>query len=285
MTKSIHTLVADMKEVINTTGGWDEYISRECAGRLEEVFNTRLGNREDRPATLRLSAMGTPCPRKLWYSINQPDGGEDLPANVRFKFLYGDILEEVLLSLAKAAGHTVEGMQDRLEVDGIVGHRDAVIDGVTVDVKSASSYSFQKFKSGTLRDNDSFGYISQLSSYVFAGRTHPVESHPSHGAFLVVDKVSGDICLDYHDFTEDIETKLEDINHVRDLINDTETLPPRSFDPVPDGKSGNEKLPIFCSYCDKKFKCHPEVRTFLYSNGLTFLTTVKRLPKVTEVTR
>ena len=283
--KSIHTLVDDIYEVIETTGGWDEAISKYCASNLEEVFNTRLANREERPASLRLSAMGTPCPRKLWYSINEPDGGETLPAHVRLKFLYGDILEELLISLAKAAGHNVEGCQDALEVDGIVGHRDCVIDGITVDVKSASSYSFSKFASGTLRENDSFGYISQLSSYVYAGRDHPTESHPSHGAFLVIDKVSGKICLDYHDLTADIETKLEDINRVRDTINDTETVPPRSFEPEPDGKSGNEKLPIFCSYCDKKFKCHPNLRVFAYSNGPTFLTKVSKLPRVQEVTQ
>jgi hypothetical protein len=43
-----------------------------------------------------------------------------------------------------------------------------VIDGVTVDVKSASKYGFEKFLKHNLREDDPFGYISQLSSYVYA---------------------------------------------------------------------------------------------------------------------
>ena len=60
--------------------------------------------------------------------------------------MFGDILEELLLFLAKEAGHTVTGQQDTLSISGVNGHRDAIIDGRLVDVKSASSYSFRKFK-------------------------------------------------------------------------------------------------------------------------------------------
>ena len=80
------------------------------------------------------------------------------------------MIEELVLSLAKASGHKVEGEQSKLNVHGVKGHRDAVIDGMTVDVKSCSSYAYKKFKEGKLKDDDPFGYISQLSSYVYAGK-------------------------------------------------------------------------------------------------------------------
>lgn len=284
--KNISTLVKDIYEVIETGGGWDETISKYCSGLLEDTLNRRLSSsrEEHSKPTLRMSQMGQPCKRKLWYSINKPGSGSSLAPSTKFKFLYGDILEDLLISLAIAAGHKVEGMQDTLEVEGIKGHRDCVIDGVTVDVKSASSFAYKKFASGGLRDDDPFGYISQLSSYVLAGREHEVESHPTLGAFLVVDKQNGNICLDMYDLGPEIEEKNEDFRSTKEMVKQEEP-PERSFEDVEDGKSGNRKLGIQCSYCDYKSSCWPELRTFLYSNGPKFLTKVEKVPNVPEVTK
>ena len=223
-----------------------------------------------------MSSMGTPCTRKLWYSVNQPDDGEPLPTSARVKFLYGDILESFLISLAIAAGHRVEGLQGVLEIAGIKGHRDCVIDGVTVDVKSASPFGFNKFKSGGLRGDDPFGYISQLSSYVYAGRDDPVVTDKTHGAFLAIDKVGGHICLDMYDLTEEMENKEEEFEDIKVMV--TQEVPDRTFEPIPDGKSGNTKLGVNCSYCDYNKVCHPDLRTFLYSAGPRFLIDVVKLP-------
>lgn len=284
MTKSIHTLVPDIYAVIEGNGGWDETISRHCAEGMQDIFNGRLATeRTSREPTLRLSALGSPCRRKLWYGINEPDGGEDLPPSTLLKFLYGDLLEQLLISLAIAAGHDVQGLQSTLEVGGIKGHRDCVIDGITVDVKSASSYSFNKFKEGNLRSDDPFGYVSQLSSYVYAGRSDEVESHPSLGAFLVIDKTLGHLCLDMYDFGPELDRKEAEVEKIKEQMAQP-TPPDRAFDPVPDGKSGNMKLSTVCSYCSFKEKCYPGMRTFLYSTGPRYLTNVAKLPNVTEVT-
>lgn len=281
---SINTLVKDIYNVIETGGGWDETVSRYCADLMETVFNERLANeRGEYAPALRLSQLGTPCERKLWYSLNEPNEGGSLAPYTRFKFLYGDLLEQLLISLAIAAGHRVEGVQDTLTVHGIKGHRDCVIDGITVDIKSASSYSYKKFAAGNLRDDDPFGYISQLSSYVYAGRDSPVDSHPSLGAFLVVDKQNGHICLDMYDFGPEINRKEGEIAHLKEMVTQP-TPPPRGFESEPEGKSGNQKLGINCSYCDFKEKCWPEMRTFLSSRGPVFLTEVKREPKMKEIT-
>lgn len=282
--KSITTLVKDIEDVLQQKGGWDEAMSEYCSKLLKDTLDRRLGGTEGAHApSLRLSQVGQPCRRKLWYSINEPLEEDTLDASARMKFLYGDLLEDLILSLAMAAGHKVEGQQDELYVQGVKGHRDAVIDGITVDVKSASTYAFKKFKNGNLRDDDPFGYVSQLSSYVYAGRFSEVESDPYMGAFLVVDKTLGHLCLDLYYFGPEVDKKEEEIEEVKQVVNSPE-LPPRGFDAVPEGKSGNMKLGVQCGYCDRKHECWPGVRTFLYSNGPQYLTHVEKEPRVQEVT-
>lgn len=284
MTKTIHTLVSDIQSVIDGEGGWDATVSKYAGELIADSLDRRLiPSPDSRAGTLRMSALGTSCKRKLWYEVNHPDGGESLSPSTKFKFLYGDILEVILIALARAAGHRVEGVQDNLEIGGIQGHRDCVIDGITVDVKSASTYGYQKFANGNLREDDPFGYISQLSSYVYAGRDSEVESHPSLGAFLVVDKQNGHICLDMYDFGPELDRKLDEIEEVKAAVS-LSAPPPRAFSSEPDGKSGNMKLCLQCSYCGRKKECWPELRTFLYSNGPRFLVKVERVPDVMEVT-
>jgi hypothetical protein len=226
-----------------------------------------------------MSNLGKPD-RRLWLEINHPDAGEPLTASTYVKFLYGDILEELILFLAKEAGHTVEGEQDRVEINGVIGHRDAVIDGVLTDVKSASSYSFKTFRSGELADNDKFGYIDQINQYLFAAQEDPIVRDKEVAAFFVIDKQNGFMCVDKHtnnnkDYVQVVEAK-------RQMLAEKE-IPPLCYPAIPEGKSGNEKLGIECSYCPFKKVCYPNLRTFRYSYGPVYLTKVVKEPKVPEV--
>lgn len=224
-----------------------------------------------------MSNIGKPCERQLYYSVNSPEEAEELRPEAHMKFLFGDAVELLVLFLCEASGHDVQGTQDEQEIEGIKGHRDAVIDGTIVDVKSASTFSFQKFSNGTLAENDSFGYIDQLQSYLYAGQTDDKVTDKDRGAFLVVDKTLGHICLDIHERKRLPYDKI--FQHKKDMVASS-SPPPRAFEPVPDGKSGNEKLGINCSYCDFKNKCYPDLRTFIYSTGPRYLTKVVREPKV-----
>jgi len=298
MTKTIDTLVSDIYEVVNGSGGWEATITEYMSSEMSDILKSRLEDeRGEREPTLRMSGLGTPCLRKIWYGINSTNATEALHPTARLKFLYGDILEILLISLAMAAGHRVEGCQDELTIRGIKGHRDCVIDGVTVDVKSASPFSFKKFRDGALRSDDPFGYISQLSSYVYAGRDGEVPTHPTRGAFLVIDKVSGALCLDEYDFTAEVESKERDVQHVIDTCSAGTPMPPRGFSAIPDGYknkakefvfNGNEKLGINCSYCERKAECWPGLRTFMYKNfdgyRPAYFTKVVKEPNVLEVT-
>lgn len=285
--KTIDTLVKDIYDVIEGKGGWDSVVNEYFKFTIGGTMMTRLAERgEEGPrGTLRMSSIGQPCERKLWYSVNTKDDGETLRPEVRLKFLFGDILEDLLLSLAVAAGHTVEGHQDTMSIKGIKGHRDAVIDGVTVDVKSASSYSFQKFKEHRLEYEDPFGYMTQLGSYVFAGKDDTIVKDKKGGAFLVIDKQHGYLCLDYYNFQKlGILDDIENLYEERIASSKNPLEPPRGFPTEPEGKSGNRKLCLNCSYCDFKFKCHDELRVFRYGKFPIFLTKVVREPRVPEIT-
>lgn len=279
MSKHISTLVEDIYSVIQGYGGWDATLSKELGEEVGALLDKRLVP-TTAPATkagLRMSNIGTPCGRKLWYSINEKGSKREYSAPLLMKFLQGDILEALLIKLAKAAGHTVTGEQDILFCHGIRGQRDCVIDGVTVDVKSASANAMKKFATNGLKTDDPFGYIRQLSGYVSAGKNDPLVLDKTNGAFLAIDKANGTIVLDMYDLTEEINSMPE---HIDSLVKMTHnpSPPERTFKDVPEGKSGNYKLDTPCVFCEYKSVCWEELRAFRYAWGDIFLTQVVREP-------
>lgn len=274
MSKSIDTLVED---IYNIFGGHecDPENAIDFGAEMAEVVTSRLYHAGDSGgAHLRLSNVGRPCDRSLYYDVNGFDKEELLP-HTKLKFLLGDIVESLLLFLAKEAGHEVTHQQEEVYVTGIKGHIDAIIDGAVIDVKSASSFAFKKFSDGTLPGNDSFGYIAQISGYKHALGTE-------RAGFLAMDKQNGTICM--YEPTEFIDVPKR-IEHMKEVVDRGEP-PHRGFAPVEDGKSGNMKLPTNCSYCGHKKTCYPEMRTFIYSTGPRYLTTVKKRPQahIMEIT-
>lgn len=281
MTKEIKTLVEDMYNVIEGKGGWDGTLGSIMGQGIALVANQRFSKRQEPRGYLSLSSIGTPCKRKLWYKINQTKDAEELQPNTLLKFFFGDMIEELALTLAIAAGHDVKGQQDRLNVHGIKGHRDAVIDGMTVDVKSASPFAFKKFKEGNLREDDPFGYISQLSSYVYAAKDDPLVTNKTAGAFLVIDKVNGHICLDVYDFEDELKIKEKEMLEAKEMV--AGPIPQDRIPPIPQSKtSPNTKLAMSCSYCEFRKLCWPEARTFIYSTGPLHLVDVVNEPRVPQ---
>lgn len=262
----INTLVIDIYD----------YIKREGVPDLD----IKIPRQEKKPPRLRLSAMGPRCPCALWHSIHHPELAEPLPPWAEIKYCYGHVLEALAITLAKAAGHEVTGEQDELLVDGIKGHRDCVIDGCVVDVKSASSLSFNKFKDGSLKDNDSFGYLDQLDGYLVGSLDDPLVTVKDRAYILAIDKTLGHMCLyEHHIRVESIRKRIADY---KAIVGRAEP-PPCECKSVPDGKSGNLKLDMRSSYSPYKFCCKPSVRTFVYASGPVYLTHVARKPDVREI--
>jgi CRISPR/Cas system-associated exonuclease Cas4 (RecB family) len=279
MGKQIDTLVDDIFKVFTEDHKFDEGNVEAFGKRLSQIIHERVGRSDDMPS-LRMSNLGQPCLRKLWYEINKPEAREPLEREARLKFLYGDILEELLLFLAKESGHDVQGEQETLEINGVKGHRDAIIDGVLVDVKSASSFAFKKFSEGTLAKDDAFGYLDQINAYLYASQDDPLLVEKASAAFLAVDKTLGKVTLMKVPANgKDYDKKITEIRHI---LSQTEP-PKRGFSDEPMGKSGNKKLGINCSYCDFKHTCWPKLQTYVYSSGPVYLTKVAKAPRVEKV--
>ena len=257
----------------------EEEIDKTLVGMREALVSWSTPRERDTNFTVRMSNVGKPS-RQLWYEKRDPKGRGGIDGATQIKFLYGHLLEEVVLMLVRMAGHTVTDEQKEVTVDGIVGHMDCKINGEVVDVKTASRFAFNKFKEGRLAQDDPFGYLGQLAGYEAAESTE-------NGGFLVLNKESGELCMYVPDDMDkpNIQSAISELLPALEL----DTPPELCYTPVPDGKKGNMKLAKGCNWCKYKYDCYKDsndgagLRTFRYSNGLTHLTNVVVEPKVEEL--
>lgn len=277
--KSADTIVEDIYGVLTKGADIHKEDIDAFGSAVAKIVDERLNQeREHRP--LRLSSIGEKCDRKTWFRANTPELAEPLQPWTRLKFLYGDIIEALLLFLARAAGHKVSGEQDTIEIGGVKGHRDGVLDGRIIDVKSASTYGFKKFASNGLRGEDPFGYLSQIGSYSYGSRDDLSVTERDVHSFLAMDKSLGHLVLDTYPVDDtDYEAKVQ---HQKDVIAQNKPPKPYYF-PEPEGKSGNLKLGTECSYCCFKRTCWSGLRSFAYSTGPVHLVKVVKEPKVPEI--
>ena len=286
---STDTLVDDIYQMIDTKKiefGVDvDKIIDDFGENVKKILKNNITEHEFDRRKLRMSNIGKQD-RQLWYSYNGYEGEELMP-HTRIKFLYGHLIEEMVLALAKLSGHNVTDEQKKAEVDGIKGSMDCKIDGVLTDVKSSSPYGFKKFKDGSLINDDPFGYVDQIKGYAHS------EGETKFG-WLVMDKTNGHLTYLKYDMDDESQwywTKLnffsiaDRIKHIKKIVK-SETPPKRCYEPVADGKSGNMKLGVGCSYCAYKHECWgDDLRTFIYANGPRFLVKVENTPNVIEVDR
>ena len=283
--KTIDTLVQDIYklfEVNNKSNLNDTEIDKHInkfGDEVKNILKEYLFSEPKERSTLRLSSIGKPD-RQLWYDLKDDKKEKYFDSPTRIKFLYGHLLESLLLTLTKLAEHKVTEEQKEINISGVIGHQDCRIDDMLVDVKSASGKSFQKFANGRLSEDDPFGYIGQLSAYA-------EEKQDKEAAFFVINKQNGELTLLKIHEMEMINAK-DRINYLKKIIK-KDTPPNRCYTPVPDGTSGNYKLSIGCVYCSHKYLCWADInngqglRTFQYAKGLRYLTKVTRVPDVLEV--
>tara|TARA_R100001594_G_scaffold18599_1_gene36716 strand:- start:518 stop:1372 length:855 start_codon:yes stop_codon:yes gene_type:complete len=279
---SLSTLPSDLQAL------WDKGVSPSpedlkvfCDKVSEAITSSFTEAVSNEPRTvLRMSSIGKPA-RQLWYETQYKDDPESLDYSLRLKFLYGHMLEELLVLILKMSGHSVEEQQKEHDLEGVKGHQDARVDGVLVDFKSASGRSFAKFKNQRLVGDDPFGYVAQLSAYAHA-------NNDQEAAFIVIDKQSGEVTVMPLHKMEMIDAE-DRIKYLKKVL-ERDTPPNKCYNPVPDGQSGNMKLNTGCSYCRFKFECWEDtnegngLRGFQYANGIRYLTEVRKLPNVPEIT-
>jgi len=276
----INTLVADVFKLLEGNEIVSPKVFEKFSHEMGLVLRSRL-TPEERVPSLRMSNVGRPL-RQLWYELNGYKG-EDLSGPTRMKFLYGHVLECLVIALSEAAGHTVERLQEEVSVDGVLGHIDCVISGTLVDVKSCSPYSFKKFQDGTLLEpgNDPFGYVGQISGYA-----HEIKLP---AAWIAINKVTGDLCVLHvpQEYIDEYDIRKK-IKEAQNTVASKEE-PPRCCEPTPvskTDKSGNLVLPAQGSYCAWKQYCNRNanegkgLKTYVYSTGPKFFTTIIKEPRV-----
>lgn len=316
---NISTLIPDIYEYVS--GKKPEVLSEDARNAAQAEFMEACGDIVDRflkerqaPQEFRIrpSILGTPD-RKLWFMAKtegMDKGGVSQSSKAAtyrpITFLFGSLTEALVLLLVKLAGHEVKDFQKEVTLGGVTGSLDARIDGVLTDVKSASPYSFTKFKTGEfLMPNpevDPFGYKDQISFYVNAdgearneneqrewaeGRVSSGASNAS-GSFLVMDKSSGELTMCLVDSDTGLKTKGEvekRIEHVKKVIEKDTPPAELCYEPIPFGKGGNMEINRLCAMCPFKVKggCFPNLRAFKYANGVKYLSHVVKEPDVPEV--
>lgn len=279
MTKTVETLVEDIYDIFRGPHEIaEENLERFAAGVKEAVKSSleEAGTKDTK--ALRMSVVGLPD-RKLWYMVNDSTP-QTLEPKDYIKFLFGHMLEHLLLFLTREAGHKVENEQLSIEVGGIPGTMDCEIDDVPVDCKSCSSHAIKKFRNDTLALDDPFGYIGQISGYAQA-------MGKDEAGFLAINKEAGEIVYLPVDSMDLIDVE-ERSKHLDKVLADP-TPPERCYSDQEEGKSGNRILSKNCAWCFAKNKCWSDanggegLRVFQYSNGLKYFTEVSKEPRVEEV--
>lgn len=191
--------------------------------RTEEYAEKQFtGSPRERKFRLRLSAMG----RSLLLLQCEKLGLDKDPRDEPFlllKFVFGDMIEALVITLLESAGIKIDSEQEAVKLKvtddiTIPGTLDLVIDGRVYDVKTASPYSFEKFKKGlgAIEAQDSFGYCAQLAAYARAGGYEV-------GGWIVVQKVTGEITvvdaseMDVDHYIDSITSKAQIITHTHSL--------------------------------------------------------------------
>lgn len=297
--RKIDTLIQDIYDLLaatNTEMVLDEAKLESLGKRMaahvwQEVKDPDRSERA--PNEVYVTQLTSNCPRRRWYEHHKDKDTtlpkEKITGQNRFKFVYGDLIEEAVLHFAELAGHTVEYRQERLEMlmqrgadtYKIVGRIDAIIDGVLVDVKSMESFSFDRFKGGTY--DDKWGYGNQL--YCYRSMLSNDKRYPTvkDSMIFAINKLNGRMHLGHMPPTAgfDISSALLDcVNKSKKAVVANQQT---------DARGGTVSLDTMCAYCPFKVDCYQNrggIQVYAYSEGPRFIVAgeTTKAPKVPEIT-
>ncbi len=279
--KDINTLAQDIRDMLEhpTLIRPDRDLVIGMANGLVKSAVKPLEKRT-RAYSLRMSNIGKGI-RKHWY---ESQFGIEAPnAESQLRFVVGDMMEEYLFFLAKLSGHSVTHQQEKVVLEGVEGHIDAVFDGHNlVDCKTSSDNNYKKFTKGLEPKNDEYGYIYQMAGYYqgllkagldirttswfainksnsnFGLFSYPVDKLPDAGARII-----------------SIKSALEKAKAPKEIC---EGAAPK------EAENGNKEMSFLCRYCPFKDKCWPDYKVYRYSNMDKMYTEVVKPPRVEEVT-
>ena len=235
-----------------------------CGSAIERQFS-----RNDTGPKIRMSGVGKPlCQQKMGM---RDDIKEDVDYTLVMKFLFGDIIEAIAVTVMKAAGINVEDEQKpvQLEIGGttLKGTYDIKIDGKIYDIKSASPGAFSmKFAANrgynNVKADDVFGYVPQGYPYSEAAGCE-------FGGWIAINKATGEwaVCkaplLQQEDRAEALKKSHDNIvevlsdNPFKKSFSDTEEIY-KDRKTKETKKTGNRLMNKNCGYCGYREYCWPK---------------------------
>lgn len=256
--QNISTLIKDIQNLFKGKTPL-EYLD-EFKINLSDIVSTRFARYlKEREPKLTLSMIGKPL-RRIWYELKGYKSEEIKPEDL-FKFLYGDLLESLLIFLIRESGHSVSLFQERVELDSVTGKIDCIIDNYLIDIKSCSDNSFRKFINRDIVKSDDLGYLGQLSGYTSSllDLGYPLQG----SGFLAINKSNGKLCLCLFSLKEILELgkPRDKIRTIRESLK-SDNPPERCYKPVLLYKKDKNSPLILgreCSYCPFKYFCWSDV--------------------------
>ena len=237
--------------------------AKECEESVERQLN------KERKFSIRMSGLGRPLCQQL---LDRQGLKEDMDYNALFRFMFGDLVESVIVLIMEQADVDIVDKQKAVKLD-IGGHtvtgtldlilRDEMGVEKVWDVKSASEWAFKFKYTGfggydKIKEDDPFGYIMQ--GYLYGEATGL-----PFGGWIVVNKSSGEIAM-----VEAPDWQEEDR---KEYLKDAEVRVKRLLDPNPDFvkpfksefetykvkgeiiRTGNKTLPKICGMCGYRSHC------------------------------
>ena len=226
----------------------------EFLSGCEIAVKRQFTNVKEEAPTIRLSAIGKCLKQQAFTAIGEQ--GEEIQPRARFTFFFGDLVEEMIIFLAKLSGVNLHSEQKEVVLDKIKGHVDGIadIDGerYIVECKSMSDLSFKDFRDKGMTDD--WGYISQINAYMEALNINKailvgVNKNTGHLHEQVFEKDDNVVAMIYSNIQDlkEIQKNPEKINELENISLVEETYRNK--------KTGNRILSITCSYCKYKNLC------------------------------
>ena len=233
-----------------------------CGSAIERQFSEKRGSK------VRMSGVGKPlCQQKL---SARDDIEEDVDYTLVMKFLFGDIIEAIAVTVMKAAGVNIQSEQEgvSLEIGGTTLHGtyDVKIDDKIYDIKSAAPGAFSmNFAANrgynNIKKDDVFGYVPQGYLYAEAAGS-------TFGGWIAINKATGEWAVCETPLVQDEDRaaalQLADKN-IRSVLGEEKFE--RSFADIPETykdkatgtlkRTGNRLMDRTCSYCGFKMHCWP----------------------------
>ena len=237
--------------------------AKECEESVEKQLNKK------RKFSIRMSGLGRPLCQQL---LDRQGMKEDMDYNALFRFLFGDLVESVMVLIMEQAEVEIVAKQKPVKLT-IAGHevtgtldlilRDEMGVEKVWDVKSASEWAFKFKYTGfggydKIKEDDPFGYVMQ-------GHLYGEATGLPFGGWIVVNKSSGELAMveapdwqteDRKEYLKDAERRVKrlldpDTKFVKPFKSEFETYKVKG-EVI---RTGNKTLPKICSMCGYRSHC------------------------------